>query len=191
MAALSPPARPRMGGGEIEIQPHAKKQGQGHGEKNGVIAIAAMTAFVLPEGKSIRVAQGKSAAGTIVDNVTMDPLPPTSFYNDLPEADIEKWTGLLKPMSLRALLAPSTYSAHESVDIHFLMCTDDQAMKLATQERVVAWLNEEMEKIVVAAEDGRVRKVRTEVLDRCGHSPFLSRVDETVAFLRRSAGEVV
>jgi hypothetical protein len=63
--------------------------------------------------------------------------------------------------------------------VHYLLASGDKAIPLATQERIVARIKK----------DGG--SVRTELLEGSSHSPFLSRVEETVAFLRRSAGEEV
>jgi len=56
---------------------------------------------------------------------------------------------------------------------------DDKALPMTTQERIVQRIRDEG------------GNVRTEVLEGCSHSPFLTKVQETVAFLRRSAGDEV
>ena len=63
--------------------------------------------------------------------------------------------------------------------VHYLMANEDRAIPLATQERIVAWIRDEG------------REVFTELLDGSSRSPFLSRVNKMVRFLRRSAGEDV
>ncbi|KIW94800.1 uncharacterized protein Z519_04777 [Cladophialophora bantiana CBS 173.52] len=150
------------------------------GHTTAVVAIAAITSFIIPAGTSI-VDTDQHERPTVPD--ILAPPPAELFYHDLlPAAESERWSALLNPMSSHALFDTCTFSAYTALPIHYLMATDDRAMDFAKQERVVARMR---------AADGAVLPIRTEVLQGCGHSPFLSRVEETVAFLRRSAGEDV
>ncbi|KAI1625381.1 Alpha/beta hydrolase fold-1 [Exophiala viscosa] len=147
--------------------------------QTSVIAITALTSFILPEGMNIPEADQKPMPSGLPE--IMDHPPPELFYNDLGEEDRKKWAALLRPMSSGALFGRSTFSAHEVIPVHYLLADEDRAVKLATQERMVNILK-------AGLVEGQVR---TEMLRGCGHSPFLSRVEETTAFLRKSAGENV
>jgi len=149
------------------------------GHQTSVIAIAALTSFILPKGMNLAEADQKPVPGGL-PGAMVHP-PPEIFYNALSEEDREKWTALLRPMSSGALFGRSTFSAHSVIPVHYLLADDDKAIALSTQERMVDTLK-------MGVVQGQVM---TEVHRGCGHSPFLSRVEETTAFLRRSAGENV
>ncbi|EXJ54109.1 hypothetical protein A1O7_09446 [Cladophialophora yegresii CBS 114405] len=151
------------------------------GKPTGVRAIAAITAYIISEGMNIPEAEGRPASAIPTHDPLMGPPPASVFWQDLgPES--ETWRSAernLNVMSSAALFDSCRFSAFEVVPVHFLMAREDLAMKFATQEKTVQMIRD----------GGGV--VRTEVLEGCSHSPFLSRVAETVAFLRRSAGEDV
>jgi dienelactone hydrolase len=161
------------------------------GKLTSVRAIAAITSFILPEGMDIPAARGESedhapgaaaaAAAKRERPALVHPPPAALFWQDVP-AGSETYAvaeSNLNVMSMAALLDRCRFSAFEVVPVHFLLARDDQAMKFATQESMVQRIRD------------RGRVVRAEVLDGSSHSPFLSRVHETAAFIRRSAGEDV
>ncbi|ETI27057.1 hypothetical protein G647_10156 [Cladophialophora carrionii CBS 160.54] len=125
-------------------------------------------------------AAGKSTSMRAIAAITSFILPEGMTHpGDVP-AESETYRTAksnLNVMSMAALVDRCRFSAFEVVPVHFLLAREDQAMKFATQESVVQRITD------------RGRVVRTEVLDGCSHSPFLSRVAETVAIVRRSAGE--
>ncbi|ETI19569.1 hypothetical protein G647_09403 [Cladophialophora carrionii CBS 160.54] len=150
------------------------------GKRTSVRAIAAITSAILPEGMSITGPDGEPAVQEGLPAL-MNPPPATMFWQDMP-AESETYRQAernLNAMSTAALFDPCRFSAFEVVDVHYLLARDDQALKFHMQEAIVRRIRD------------RGHVVRTEVLDGCGHSPFLSRVPETVAFVRRSAGEDV
>ncbi|KIW63240.1 hypothetical protein PV04_10103 [Phialophora macrospora] len=153
------------------------------GKSTSVRAIAAIAACIIPEGMTILAAHGKTDSDSAVRDLPdpVNPPPAPALWHDVP-AESETYACAernLNVMSKAALLDRCRFSAFEVVPVHFLMPRDDRAMNFATQESVVQRIRD----------SGRV--VRTEVLDGSSHSPFLSRLQETVAFVRRSAGEDV
>ncbi|OAP55994.1 hypothetical protein AYL99_10146 [Fonsecaea erecta] len=148
------------------------------GHKTGVVGLAALTSFVLPAGMTLAAVEGREPP-QLPD--LFDPPPADLFFHDLPSDEAARWAAQLGPMSSRALLDASSFTAYTApgVRVHYLLVEDDRAIKFPTQQAIVARMRE----------DGA--DPRTESLPGCGHSPFLSRIEETVAFLRRSAGEDV
>ena len=165
----------------IDLNPAARAQA---GHQNSVVAIAGISTFVLPEGMPIH--QNQSKDGGISDIrgnficAKESPGPVEAFYHDLPKAEGEKWAALLKPAtSLPALMEPSKYTAYEDIPVHFLLCTDDRANPVEVQHLVVDRIQQN-------------EKAKLHVTElHCSHSPFLSRVEETSAFLRTAAGEMI
>lgn len=167
------------------------------GHQTGVVAIAALTSFILPEGVSLfsfaqdqdekdKRQQSQSQSPTASDKTGAEPLPkpipdlmpalPSELlYHDLSPGDNDKYTALLKPMSRAALMDHSRFSAHEVLPVYYLLAEDDRAITLARQQIIV----EKLRSTGV--------KVQTELMRGVSHSPFLSRVDETVGFLTRCA----
>ena len=148
------------------------------GKQTSVLAIAAIASYILPEGMDIPTAEEKDAP-KIPD--LWGPPPTKILWQDVPEdSDTHKWAAAeLNIMSMLALYDKSRFTAYEVVPVHFLLCGDDQAMEFSVQESVVARIK------------SAGGTIRTETLKGSSHSPFLSRVEETVGFLRRSAGEEV
>ncbi|KAK5191521.1 hypothetical protein LTR96_010361 [Exophiala xenobiotica] len=148
--------------------------------KTSVVAIAALTSFIIPAGTDMRQAEQRPPLNAAEMPATLDPPPLDIFFHELPDAEKEKWTAMLKPMASAALVDKCHFSAHEVIPLHYLMAGADKAIPLETQERMVDTLR-----------STAVGEIRTEMVEGCGHAPFLSRVEETVAFLRRTAGETV
>ena len=163
----------------VDLGPVARSQA---GYQTSVVAIAGISTFVLPADMPINQNQSKDGGVTdVVGNVIRlkeSPGAVEAFYHDLPKAEGEKWAASLKPAtSLAALVQPSKYTAYEDIPVHFLLCTDDRANPEEIQRMVVDRIQES-------------EKAKLQVTEiHCSHSPFLSRVDETTAFLRRAAGE--
>ena len=165
----------------IDLGPAARAQAGYH---NSVIAIAGISTFILPEGMPMHQNQSKDGGISEVRGDFMvarqNPGAVLAFYHDLPKAEGERWAALLKPAaSLPALMQPSKYTAYEDIPVHFLLCTDDRANPVEVQHLVVDRIQEN-------------EKAKLHVTElHCSHSPFLSRVEETSAFLRAAAGEKI
>ncbi|KUJ12828.1 uncharacterized protein LY89DRAFT_672949 [Mollisia scopiformis] len=95
----------------------------------------------------------------------------TVFYNDLSDQEADKWVKKLRPHALLAFMTPIQYSANDLQCPHwYLMCEKDEAVKSASQERMV----------------GMVKSMRIEKLPT-GHSPMLSNPDAFVKILDKVA----
>ena len=108
--------------------------------------------------------------------VKSDPGPHHYFYNDLPEAEAKQWSELLRPMSWDALEGETTYAAYMDIPSSYLLCTRDNSLPFPAQQGMV--------QAAIAAG----AKIMTESVD-AGHSPFLSKAEETSTFIRKAAGE--
>ena len=150
------------------------------GKKTSVIAMAALTSYVMPEGMTLPEMEQRDRPD-VPDLWGGPPTPASLFWHDLPaDSELHKSaTEQLNVMSTLALYDKNRFAAFKVVPVHYLVCGDDRAIPMATQERIVETMR---------AHGG---KVRTELLEGSAHSPFLTRVEETAAFLRRSAGEAV
>jgi pimeloyl-ACP methyl ester carboxylesterase len=107
--------------------------------------------------------------------VVGEPGPEHFFYSDLPSVEGKKWAELLQPMSFSAYLEEMSYAAHMDIPTAYLYCANDRAMTLAYQQNLVK----------VAKDAGA--KIEVEETIEAGHSPFLSKVEETSAFIRKVA----
>lgn len=102
--------------------------------------------------------------------------PAHYFYNDISESEAKRWSDLLRPMSWDDLGGMTTYATYKDIPSSYLLCTRDNALPFPAQQGMV--------QMAMAAG----AKVNTESVD-AGHSPCLSKVEETSAFIRKVAGE--
>jgi pimeloyl-ACP methyl ester carboxylesterase len=107
------------------------------------------------------------------------PLTPEKiFYHDLPLSEAAYWSSKLKRHSYSTKFAGASTAAWRTIPSTYLICEDDRANPVVVQEAMVK-----------ACQDAGA-DMKTERLF-ASHSPFLSKPDEFVAFLRRAAGEDV
>ncbi|EUC44144.1 hypothetical protein COCMIDRAFT_27452 [Bipolaris oryzae ATCC 44560] len=157
----------------------SKGERQAQGLKGGVIRIAFMASFVLPEGVSLMQRTHNVASPTFVPtgpNFTCT--TPELFYNDLSEEEQKRWAAGLRTQGIASFTTPTTYAAWKYIPSCYLLCQDDLALPPAVQEEMVK----------AAEEAGAIMHV-TRI--KSGHSPFLSRVDETAEWIQRVAGEML
>lgn len=154
------------------------------GHNSHVIGIAAISAVVHREGETAPSGCG-APRGEMPDvyaivgplNIPRAEEQHRTFYNHLSADEAAPWLAKLRPMSRKALWAnESGFSAHKVFPIHYLHCSDDNALTPAQQRMIIDNLKN----------DGG--SVRIEEIN-ADHSPFLSAVERTSDFLRRSAGE--
>jgi pimeloyl-ACP methyl ester carboxylesterase len=150
------------------------------GKSTAVRAVAAIASFILPAGDDIPAAEQRPRP-PVPDLWGPPPNPGNLFWHDIaPESDTHAWAlGNLNTMSMLALYDQCKFAAWTVVPVHYLVATGDKAIPVATQERM-------LERIRKEGGQGS-----TERLEGASHSPFLARVEETVGFLRRAAGEDV
>lgn len=150
------------------------------GHSTSVVAVAALSSFVLAEGATARETLEQPALSVAEMGETLPPYRPEALFPELSAEDKQKYIAMLRPISVAALATSASYNAHEVIPVHYLMAGDDLAIPIRIQHKIVDSLR-----------PTACTEIRTELLEGCGHAPFLTRVDETVAFLRRSAGETV
>ncbi|KAF2016526.1 alpha/beta-hydrolase [Aaosphaeria arxii CBS 175.79] len=180
-------------GNEVIVAPHSwagiitgsaltgfgKKQREEKGEKGGVVTCAYMCAFIVPEGVSLH-----DAAGGVIPPWYAHEDPYTVvkdgsvFYNDLPEEQSKHWQSQLQTHSYATQAAPATGASWKEIPTRYLLCEDDQAIPAFAQELMANGVKE-------AGGDIEVERIKT------SHSPFLSRPDLVVNWIRRVAGETI
>jgi len=166
-----------VAGGSVDGLSKAERQKEG--KKGGVVKMAYMCAFIPPEGVSLSMATGVKDPDWDIKGpwVTWkDPI--NGFYHDLPAAEAEYWKSKLVRHSYATFNVGATSAAWKTIPSWYLICEDDRAISVHTQELMV----KNCEELGV--------KIRTERLF-CSHSPFMAKPDETVGFLRRAAGELL
>lgn len=150
------------------------------GAPTAVRAIVFLCSIPLPKGATFLNGLGGKPM-PIHDLRTEDftwvgqPGPQHYFYNDLSSKEAQKWSDLLRPQSWQAYHGELTYAAYMDIPSAYLYCTLDQAFPLQAQQGLVS-----------AAKKSGAKFEIEETLE-ASHSPFLSRVEETSAFVRRVA----
>lgn len=151
------------------------------GASTSVSAIAFLCA--LPQPAGVVMADSVDPVNGIHDcsgdfcTVKPNPGPTHYFYNDFDDAEANRWSETLRPMSRLAFEGKTTYAAYMDIPSSYLMCTKDNALPLPAQQGMVQ----------AAVACGA--KIRVESVE-AGHSPFLSKLEQTSAFIRRAAGEL-
>ncbi|KAM0327671.1 hypothetical protein ACHAQA_005964 [Verticillium albo-atrum] len=99
------------------------------------------------------------------------------LYHDLPVEEGEQWVSKLTKQSLKALTegGERAYAGWKDVPVWYLVTADDHALSVGLQREMVE----------VAKGQGTVITVNE--IDS-GHSPMLSRPEETVEFILEAAG---
>lgn len=158
---------------------YSKKEREASGKKGGVIRTGYMASFLLPEGTSLMDAgSDEPPAWMEVHDKHVHCLQPEVFYNDLPEADQKHWFSTCRPHVMATLRGKTTGAAWKVIPTSYLLCEDDLAVVPQYQEAMIKAVQNAGAEIDVTR-------------FKCGHSPFLSKVDETAEWVRRVAGEKV
>ncbi|CZR55879.1 uncharacterized protein PAC_05767 [Phialocephala subalpina] len=155
-----------------------KIQREKKGKKNGVVRIAYLAAFCPVENVSLIEAFGGH------EPEFYDVQKPwvkvkgaeNLFYNDLPEEQRAHWASQLLPHSYATKFNGTKTVAWRTIPSSYLICEDDNALPPFVQEAMVKKCQDE-------GADMTAERIKS------GHSPFLSKTDETADFLRRAAGE--
>lgn len=100
------------------------------------------------------------------------------FYSDLDPATQQHWASKLKSHALATFWAKTTAASWQEMPTSYLLCEDDLVIPAVAQEQMCQAVKE-------SGADIEVTRLKS------GHSPFLSRPKETVAWLRRVAGETI
>ncbi|KAK4499125.1 hypothetical protein PRZ48_009637 [Zasmidium cellare] len=157
---------------------------QKQGLSGGVAHIFFCCAFIVPPGQSLVSAFGGEHPpwyGFTEDRQGVFPLTPAeTFYNDMPEDQVESAVAMLRHQSINCSLTVLKYAAWRDVPSTYLYCTKDQALPIEAQRMMVEELAGKQFGVTM----------RTETVE-AGHSPFWSVPDEVTGAIRRAAGEEV
>ena len=130
-------------------------------------------------------AANREAAEITFSGPAAEPGPVALFYHDLPVAEAEHYASLLKPAVWAPHLDTVPFTGYVVVPVFYLMCEDDRALPAAFQRELIAAANKEIAKVARPQAQINVSSINS------GHSPYLSRVAETAAWVRRCVGEEV
>ncbi|KAH6868194.1 Alpha/beta hydrolase fold-1 [Alternaria rosae] len=154
-----------------------KTEREALGKKGGVVRCGYIAASMLPEGVSLMDSMNHTFPPWCkISGPHVLPLDPYIFYSDLPLDEQAYWFSQIQPHSLASAYAKTTGAAWKNIPSSYLVCEEDKSMPVIAQDKMIE---------VVRAEGAEVQVTRL----ACGHSPFLSRVQETVQWVRRVAGE--
>lgn len=149
------------------------------GKEGGVTHLVFMAAFVIPAGASLIAAFGGNPLPWFDisdDGKEVNPIDPAKvFYNDLEPELVEKCVKSLKSFSYSCHHSPLKHDTWSTIPSTYLRCEKDNAVPPFVVDLM---LND------IAG--GKGVKLRQESLDS-GHSPFLSKPQETADAIRRAA----
>lgn len=158
------------------IKPFLASTLAAQGQSGGVVHMLYIAAFVLPAGGSLMAALGGNDLPWFRpsgDKMNVEPADPEEvFYNDCePEVQREQ-VAQLQSFSYQMFFQQTTWAPWEEVAVSYLFCTQDKALPVEVQRGMVQGTGVKWGETVVEA----------------GHSPFLSRVGETVEAIVKAAG---
>ncbi|KAI9743528.1 MAG: hypothetical protein M1818_002842 [Claussenomyces sp. TS43310] len=156
----------------------SKAEREKNGGKGGVVKLAFMCAFVPSEHVSLIDAFGGQIPEfyDIKEPWVTVKSPETVFYHDLGPEQQAYWTSRLQPHSYATKFVGATMAAWRTIPSAYLICEDDRAIPVAVQEAMVKNCQD-------AGAPMETERIFT------SHSPFLSKPDDVVGFLRRAVGE--
>ncbi|KNG45583.1 hypothetical protein DDE82_004661 [Stemphylium lycopersici] len=158
---------------------YSKKEREACGKKGGVIRTGYMASIILPKGVSLmEEGSGTPPPWMEIRDQYAYCLQPEAFYNDLPEVEQKYWFSICKPHAVASFQTKTTGAAWKLIPMSYLLCEEDLAIPLQHQEDMIKAAKEAGAEIDVTR-------------FKCGHSPFLSKVNETADWVRRVAGEKV
>lgn len=185
--------------GAAAVENLDKKSRKAAGFKNGISALLVMSGLLIDKGISgFDWANGiipptiiLSHIPSPVDSKTQieisvpnpEPGPMALFYHDIPERDAEHYASLLIPHVWSVYRTPVPFAGFKIVPTYYLVTEDDRSLPPEWQRLIIKMADEAT--LQADPEGGKV------VVDtiQAGHSPFLSKVDETAAWIRKSLGE--
>ena len=100
------------------------------------------------------------------------------FFHDLPEAESQHWSSLLKPHGLRAMWSTQTYAAWQDIPSTYVICNLDRVMPIQKQEEMIKYTKQVQPKAFNVVERIESR-----------HGPILSKLDDLVTIVERAANE--
>jgi len=146
----------------------------GQNGKGKIIRMAWVCAFIFPEGGSLMKGLGmKDLPWFRVNGGEVNPKgPKTVFYNDLSDAEGERWANTLKPHSYRTFYSEVSVEPWMTIPSAYLLCEKDNAIPIQAQQGMVAMAQGKNPKAF-------------DLVESCesGHSPFLSMPNTLANFL--------
>lgn len=137
-------------------------------QPGGVVHIIYISAFLLPAATSLVDGMGGEDLhwfNVSESELEVEPINPAEvFYNDLPAEEQQHHVAQLQSFSYQMVSMKTSWEPYKEVDCSYLYCTKDQAIPLSVQQAMVKGTGVQFNETTVEA----------------GHSPFLSRVEETV-----------
>jgi len=150
----------------------------GDRDSGSVVHLIYMCAFALVEKKSLNDMLGTTPPAWIVpkNDKQLEALDNHEiFYNDVDKKVADEIIPHLRLHATRTFDSKVTYAAWKHINSTYIVCEKDNAIPQPLQE-------------MMATQPGN--KITMETLD-AGHSPFLSKIDETVKIVRKAIGEQV
>lgn len=148
-------------------------------EKGSVVRMIYLCAFAIPEKGSLMAAlDGKplpwweaTEDGKAYNAINTHEI----FYNDIDKAKADELTAQLKHHAKGPFSSKVTYAAWKHIQSTYIICEKDNAIPVEAQEEMT---KQGGNKFTVVRLDA-------------SHSPFLSKLDETVTLIRKAIGESV
>ncbi|KEF63618.1 uncharacterized protein A1O9_01596 [Exophiala aquamarina CBS 119918] len=179
-----------------------KKSRIAAGFQNRVSALLPMASLLVPAGVSgFDWGGGNIPPSIVVKNVPSpvdgklevemstpnpNPVPIELFYHDVPQKEAEHYSSLLIPQVISVFRTPVPFAGWKIVPIYYLIAEEDKAFSPEVQRMIIDQANEA--RLQVNPDGGKLVVVESV---QASHSPFLSKLDETAAWIRRSLGETV
>ncbi|KAH7089541.1 Alpha/beta hydrolase fold-1 [Paraphoma chrysanthemicola] len=148
-----------------------KKEREAEGKKGGLIRVGYLAAFIVPEGVSLMDAIGGSPPPWFdVKEPYVYPTDPAIFYNDLPIAEQQKHFAKIESQTYAVFHDKTKHASWRQIPTSYLLCEDDLAIPSFAQTGMTQAVKD-------AGAEIEVHRIKA------GHSPFLSKVDETVDWI--------
>ncbi len=168
-----------------------KPQSDGGGRVSAIVYIAA---FLFPEGDTVvtsLTAHGGGGTGPYTEllddgNISFKKgtNPAEVFYNDLSPEEGRNWASKLKSQASASFYSSADYAAWMDIPSWYLVALQDKALSPETQRVLIREGRELLDK--VGGPGTGEQRLKSEEIDT-GHSPFLSRPEDTAAFVERAA----
>ncbi|KAF2031624.1 alpha/beta-hydrolase [Setomelanomma holmii] len=150
-----------------------KKEREAEAKKGGLTRVGYMAAFIVPEGVSLHNAIGnRDPPWFDVQEPYVYAKDPAVFYNDLPESEQQDYYKKLMSHSYATFHDKTKAASWRKIPTSYWLCEDDQAIPASAQEAMIKGVQD-------AGAEIEVQRVKA------GHSPFLSRPDETAEWIVR------
>ena len=159
-----------------------------------VLAIVYIAAVLLPEGVTLNAASASHGGNAtdlrleLLDDGNLffrnDSNPAEAFYNDVSPKEAKYWVSKLRPHASKTFETSGNYAAWKDIPSWYLITQQDKAIQPEIQRAFVKEAREYLDH--VGGPGTGERMLKSEEID-AGHSPFLSRSQETADFIERAS----